>query len=143
VFGFGDWYTIGVAAGTGTGIGVFLGGMLAGTRLGRAVALLLAAVGGALVGLAIDNLDELAGGAVGGIAGALGGLLFATGALRRGGTRGGTATLFAAGGVVIAALAFVPIVGYLEPLVALLGARRTRRRAGERYAGLRILARDR
>jgi hypothetical protein len=42
----------------------------------------------------------------------------------------------------VAALALIPVVGYLEgALLPLLGAR-LRRRAGSTYAGLRILARD-
>jgi hypothetical protein len=44
--------------------------------------------------------------------------------------------------VVVAALALIPGVGYLEAVaIPALGAR-LRRRGGERYAGLRILARD-
>ena len=44
--------------------------------------------------------------------------------------------------IVVAALALIPGVGYLEALaLPALGAR-LRRRGGERYAGLRILARD-
>ena len=64
------------------------------------------------------------------------------GALRRGGTRGGTAALVALAALVVAALGLIPGVGYLEALaLPALGAR-IRRRGGERYAGLRILARD-
>ena len=64
------------------------------------------------------------------------------GALRRGGTRGGTAALVALAALVVAVLALIPGVGYLEALaLPALGAR-IRRRGGERYAGLRILARD-
>ena len=64
------------------------------------------------------------------------------GTLRRGGTRGGTATLLALAALAGAALAFVPVVGYLEALaVPALGVR-LRRRAPERHAGLRSLAKD-
>ena len=60
-----------------------------------------------------------------------------TGTLRRGGTRGGTASS-ALGALVVAALAWVPVVGYLEALaLPLLGAR-LKSRAPKRYAGLRI-----
>ncbi len=41
-----------------------------------------------------------------------------------------------------AALAFVPGVGYVEALLAPLLGQRLSRRAGERYAGLRVLAKD-
>jgi hypothetical protein len=44
--------------------------------------------------------------------------------------------------VVVAALAFVPVVGYLEALALPAFAARLRRRAPERYAGLRTLAKD-
>jgi hypothetical protein len=42
----------------------------------------------------------------------------------------------------LAALAFVPALGYLEAAAVPLVGGRLRRRAGSRYAGLRILARD-
>jgi hypothetical protein len=65
-----------------------------------------------------------------------------SGALRRGGTRGGTALLLGLASLVGAALAFVPVVGYLEAAaVPLLGAR-LRRRSPDTHAGLRTLARD-
>jgi hypothetical protein len=63
-----------------------------------------------------------------------------TGALRRGGTRGGLAVLVAGAALVVAALAFIPIVGYLEAVVVPALAARLRGRAAERYAGLRTLA---
>jgi hypothetical protein len=39
-------------------------------------------------------------------------------------------------------LAFVPLVGYIEAVTAPLVGGRLRRRAGEKYAGLRVLAKD-
>jgi hypothetical protein len=67
---------------------------------------------------------------------------FVTGALARGGTRGGTLILVSLASIVLAALALVPVVGYLE-VVALPALRaRARKHEGERYAGLRTLARD-
>ena len=45
-------------------------------------------------------------------------------------------------GVGVAALAFIPVVGYLEAVVIPVLAVRLRRREGGRFAGLRILARD-
>jgi hypothetical protein len=42
--------------------------------------------------------------------------------------------------IVVAALAFVPVLGYLEAVAVPAVAARLRRRAPERYAGLRSLA---
>jgi hypothetical protein len=64
------------------------------------------------------------------------------GALRRGGTTGGTGILVGLAGVGLAALALVPVVGYLEAIGIPAFAARLRRRQPERYAGLRSLARD-
>ena len=54
----------------------------------------------------------------------------------------GTAILIVLTALVLAGLAFVPFVGYLEAVVMLLLALRARRSQPERYAGLRSLARD-
>jgi hypothetical protein len=43
---------------------------------------------------------------------------------------------------VLAALAFIPIVGYLEAIALPALAARLRRTQADRYAGLRSLARD-
>ena len=40
------------------------------------------------------------------------------------------------------ALAYVPVLGYLETLAAPVAGRRLAQRAAERYAGLRVLAKD-
>jgi hypothetical protein len=40
------------------------------------------------------------------------------------------------------ALAYVPLLGYLATLAAPLAGRRLSQRAGSRYAGLRVLAKD-
>ena len=45
-------------------------------------------------------------------------------------------------GLLFALLAFVPIVGYLEAVTAPVVGGRLRRRAGEKYAGLRVLTKD-
>src|SRR5829696_4853028 len=99
----------------------------------RALVLVVAAIaaaGGAGVGYAIGGWHEAVAGGAGGILGAVVISAFVGGALRRGGTRGGTA--------VLVALA----VGYLEAVVLPALAARARRHGGERYAGLRSLARD-
>jgi hypothetical protein len=138
----GDWYWIGLTVGIGAGCGVFLSGLAGRARAGVAVAALLGAAAGAGIGFAIDGWEEAIGGAAGGIIGALAAAQLVRGALRRGGTRGGTATILAGAGLAVAALALVPALGYLEAFALPLLSLRLRGRAGARYAGLRILARD-
>jgi hypothetical protein len=138
----GGWYTIGLAAGLGGSLGVLLAGLAGARRGGMPVATLLALLSGAGVALAFGDWPEAVAGALGGALAAAGATPLVAGALARGGTRVATAVLVAGVAVVLAALAFVPILGYLEPpAVAVLGAR-LRRRAGRTFAGLRILARD-
>ncbi len=136
------WYTAGVFAGFGVGLGVLVAGVLAATRGGLLAALVLGVAGGALLGALPYGWEEAVAGGFGGALGALGAVQVAHGALRRGGTRGGTALLVAAAALVLAALALVPLLGYVEAVVVPALAGRLRRRAGGRYAGLRILARD-
>jgi hypothetical protein len=138
----GDWYTIGLALGLGTAFGVLFAGLLSSTPLGRALAIVLAGAAGALAGILIDDWTELLAGAVGGVAGAAAAVVVVSGALRRGGTRGGLALIVTAVAVGLAALAFVPVVGYLEAVALPVLAARLRRTQAERYAGLRSLARD-
>ncbi len=134
----GDWYTIGILVGLGAAIGVALTGALR-----RAVAGLVAAsIVSIAIGFAFGQWDEAAGGFAGSICGALGSAPLVGGALRRGGTRGGTATLLAAASLVGAGLAFVPVLGYLEALAVPVLGLRARRRSPDRHAGLRTLARD-
>ena len=134
----GDWYTIGILVGLGASIGVAATGVLR-----RALAGLVLAVAVAVaIGLVFGQWDEAIGGAVGAACGAIGSAPLVRGTLRRGGTRGGTALLLGLAALVGAALAFVPVLGYLEAVaVPALGAR-LRSRAPERHAGLRSLARD-
>jgi hypothetical protein len=134
----GGWYTIGLLAGLGVALGVaFTGG------LRRALlAVVPAVVAAVVIGILVGGIGEAVGGAVGAACGTFGSAPLVGGALRRGGTRGGTAALLGLAAVVLAALAFVPVVGYLEALaVPALGAR-LHRRAPDRHAGLRSLARD-
>lgn len=138
----GAWYTIGLCVGIGAGAGVLLSGLLAASRVGVAAAVVLAAAAGVAVGLGFFDWEEALGGGLGGVLGALGAAGIVQGTLRRGGTRGGTAAIVGLAGVGVAALAFVPVVGYLEAVVIPLLAVRLRRREGGRFAGLRILARD-
>jgi hypothetical protein len=134
----GDWYSIGILVGLGAAIGLAATGVLRRAVIGAVVAAAVAVA----IGFAFGQIDEAAGGLVGALCGSLGSAPLVSGALRRGGTRGGTAVLLAVVALAGAALAFVPVLGYLEAIaVPLLGAR-LRRRSPDRHAGLRTLARD-
>ena len=134
----GDWYTIGILVGVGAALGVAATGVLRRALLGLVVAVVIA-VG---IGFGFAQWDQAVGGLVGAVCGALGSAPLVAGALRRGGTRGGTALLLGLVALAGAALAFVPVVGYLEAAaVPVLGAR-LRRRSPDTHAGLRTLARD-
>ena len=135
-------YRLGVAAGVGAGAAVVAAGWLARSRGGAIAALLLGAAVGVVVGLLLDNWTEAVAGAVGAVLGGLGAIQIVRGALRRGGTTGGTGALVALAGVGVAALALIPLVGFVEAAGLPAFAARLRRRSPERYAGLRTLARD-
>jgi len=145
--GVGTWYWIGVSVGIGTAVGVLLAGFV-GRSHAMLIGVTIAAGGaGAALGFGIAAwetggwIDRL-GGIAGGLAGALGAAQIVAGALRRGGTRGGTVTLLAGAALVLAGLAFIPAVGYLEAVALPALALRLRRTQPERYAGLRTLAKD-
>jgi hypothetical protein len=135
-------YWIGVALGLGVSVGVLLTGVLASGRMGIVVAVVGAAVAGTALGYLFWGTEEAVAGAVGGAVGAAGSAGLVRGALRRGGVRGATAALVGIAALVCAILAFVPFLGYLEAVVVPVLGARGRRREGDRYAGLRILARD-
>jgi hypothetical protein len=138
-----EWYRIGLAAGIGAGAGLAAAGWLGRTRAGPALAMLVGAAVGVGAGFALpDEWKDAVGGAIGGLLGGLGGASLAAGTLRRGGTTTGTGILIGVAGLGVAALAFVPFLGYLEALALPALAGRARRRQPERYAGLRTLARD-
>ena len=137
-----SWYWIGVCAGLGVSVGVFLAALFAGTRLALAAALVLAAGIGVAIGLALGQWGEAIGGGAGGVLGAVGAAQLACGTIRRGGARFGIAVFFGLAAVVLAALAWIPIVGYLEAVLVPAFGARLRGRAPERYAGLRSLAKD-
>jgi hypothetical protein len=136
-----DLYWVGVLCGLGAAAGLLFGAGLAGVRYGLMVAALVAALAAGFLGLAIDNWDEALGGVIGAGAGVLAAGQIVPGALRRGGTRGGTLALVGLAALVVAALAFIPLVGYLEVLVLPALGARLRSREPKRYAGLRILDR--
>lgn len=137
-----ETYRIGLSLGLGIGIGGVLAALAAPRRALVLAVAALAAAGGAGAGYAIGGWHEAIAGGVGGALGAAVVSAFVAGALRRGGTRGGTAVLVASASLVLAALALVPVVGYLEAVVLPALSARARRHGGERYAGLRSLARD-
>lgn len=137
----GGWYWIGVSAGLGVAAGVLLAAAFA-----KTASAIPAALAGFGLGFAVHALwsgswpVDAAAGAVGGFLAALGAAVIVRGALRRGGTRGGTAVLVAGAALIAAGVAFIPVAGYLEALVLPAFAARLRRRQPERYAGLRTLA---
>lgn len=137
----GNWYWIGVFAGLGVALGIAAAAGLAGRRWGLLAPFLAAGIAIAL-GIFFGDAEEAAGGVVGGILGAAGALQLVGGALARGGTRVATGLLVVVAAALVAALAFVPGVGYAEAVALPALGMRLRRRAGKRYAGLRTLARD-
>ena len=134
----GAWYTIGLVVGVGVALG------LAATAVARraAVGVVVGAILAGVLGYLVFGWPEAVGGALGAVCGALGTAPLVAGTLRRGGTRGGTAALLVGAAVVVAALAFIPAVGYLEAVAAPILGLRLRRRAPDTHAGLRTLARD-
>ena len=141
----GDWYEIGMVLGLGLAAGVFFAGVVGAWRVGWLVSTLGAVAVGIVAGLLVRLwLDTggapVPGGVVGGIIGSVSAGLIVRGALRRGGTGGGTAFLLVSASVVIALLALIPVVGYVMAVaLPVLALRRTRREPG-RYAGLRTLS---
>jgi hypothetical protein len=137
-----DLYTVGVFTGFGVAVGVLVAGLLAGLRLGVLGAVVVSVAIGVALGLALADLEEAIGGGIGGLAGAAGAGVLVRGALRHGGARVATGALLGVAAVVLAVLAFIPVLGYVEALaLPALGAR-LRRRGTRRFAGLRTLARD-
>jgi hypothetical protein len=133
-------YLVGLFTGLGASLGLAFAGGLAGTRGGYAPAAVLAAAVAVLLGLLLAGWPEAVGGGVGGLLGGAGAGPVVRGTLERGGTRTGTALLFALVALGGAVLAVIPLVGYLEAIALPVLALRVRRRGGERYAGLRTLA---
>jgi hypothetical protein len=137
-----EWYRIGLSLGLGIGIGGLLSALAAPRRGLIVLVAALAAAAGAGAGYAIGGWHEAVAGGAGGALGAVVVAAFVAGALRRGGTRGGTAVLVGLASLVLGALALIPVVGFLEAVVLPALGARARRHEGDRYAGLRSLARD-
>ena len=134
----GAWYWIGVLAGVGAAVGVAASAIVPRWLVAGA----LAGAVGAVLGIVLSRWPEAVGGGAGGIAGAIGAAPVVAGALRRGGTRSGLALFAGLGALAVAALAFVPALGYLEAVALPALGLRLRSRTPERFAGLRMLARD-
>ena len=137
-----EWYRIGLSLGLGIAIGALLAAAVAPRRWLVVPLAGLAAAAGAAVGYAIGGWYEAIAGGVGGALGAVAAAALVAGTLTRGGTRAGTATLLGIGAFALAALAFIPAVGYLEAVALPVLVGRARRLRPARYAGLRSLARD-
>lgn len=133
-------WRISISAGAGAAIGLVAAGLLSRFARGAVGAAFLALVaGGALTWIVFDWKAGIAG-AAGGALGGFGAGIFVRGAVKRGGTAAGTAVLLAGAAAVVFALGLIPIVGFLEALAIPALAVRARRRAGEKFAGLRTLA---
>jgi hypothetical protein len=137
----GEAYRIGLSVGAGAAIGMIAAALLTRLPRGGAGASLLAAVIAGVLGWILFGGAEAAAGAVGGLLGAGSTATLARGSLRRGGTAAGTALLLTLSGLAVFLIALIPVAGYLEALALPVIAARARRRAGEKYAGLRTLAR--
>ena len=139
----GAWYWIGVATGLGVGAGIGLAALVPGKpATAAAISAALGAAAGLGIGLVVGGWPHAIGGAIGGFLGALSAVPVVAGAVRGGGTRFGVGAIVVPAALGVAALAFVPGLGYAEAVVAPLFAHRIRRRGDRRYAGLRILAKD-
>lgn len=129
-------YRIGLCAGVGTALGLIAAGLVRRTGAG----VLAGAVAAVLAGIVFGWIGEAIGGGAGGLLGGYGAAGIASGSLRRGGTAGGTAMLFVLAAIGVMVVSLIPLVGYLVAVALPVFAARSRRRAGEKYAGLRTLA---
>jgi hypothetical protein len=136
----GAWYTVGLSLGLGLGVGVILSALLGVNTVGVAVALVSGAAAGALVGVAVGGSLETIAGGIGGLLGALSAAAVVFGAMRRGATRLGLAAFVGLGGVLVALVGLIPILGYVEAVALPVLAVRMRGREAPRFAGLRTLA---
>lgn len=134
----GSWYTVGLLVGLGAAIGVAFTAALNRVPASAVISIVIAAV----IGYEVFGWPQAIGGAVGAACGAIGAGPIVRGALRRGGTRGATATIVGLVALLTAGIAFVPVLGYLEALGVLVLGIRLQRRSPDRHAGLRTLARD-
>lgn len=139
----GLWYWLGVSLGLGVALGIAVGALLGPIRGGSVLSALVAAVGGfALADYFYLGSAAALVGALGGFVGGLGSASLARRTLKRGGTRGATTILLFVAALVAGGLAFVPALGYIEAALVGILTLRLLRGGGDRFAGLRTLARD-
>ena len=136
----GAWYAIGITVGLGLGAGILCAGLLAGLRFGIALTVAAALAVGIVSGLVVKGWVGAGGGSAGAVIGAVSAAVIVRGAGRRGATLGGTAFLLACAAIVVAVLALIPAVGYVEAVVVPALAARRSRGGPQKYAGLRSLA---
>lgn len=122
-----DWYLLGVALGLGVAVGA------PGNRGDVPRALVVALVAAVAVGAGVIAALVIPWAALAALVGAGIGVF----SFRR-----LSAAAVPAAALVLAGLALVPFAGYLEAALAPVLGRRLVRRAGARYAGLRVLAKD-
>jgi hypothetical protein len=122
-----DWYLVGVSTGLGLAAGIAGVPRERNRPFGMAVVVAAAVVSGVVAAL-------VTGWAV---IGALAGVAVGVFAFRRLSAAAMPAAALAAG-----LIALVPALGFVETILAPFVGERLRRRAGERYAGLRVLAKD-
>jgi hypothetical protein len=135
-----ELWLIGIAAGIGVALGLAAAGAFARSARAPLFAAAAALVGGGLIGWLVFDWKAGVAGAVAGALGGFGAGTFARGAVRRGGTFGGTAGIFAVVAILALALSFIPFVGFIEAIAIPVVGLRSRQRADEKYAGLRTLA---
>ena len=125
--GFWDWYFVGVAVGLGVTAGIPGLPREQGREFAVGVATVVAVAAGFIAALVTlwAVLATLLGLAIG---------VFSFRRL--------AAAAIPAATLAAAVLALVPVLGYLEALLSPIVGARLRRRADQRYAGLRILAKD-
>jgi hypothetical protein len=133
-------WLMGIAAGIGTALGLAAAGAFARSDRAPLLAAAVALVGGGLLGWLLFDWKAGLVGAIAGLLSGFGAGTFARGAVRRGGTPGGTAVILVGAALLALALSFIPIVGFVEAIAIPVVGLRSRQRAGEKYAGLRTLA---
>jgi hypothetical protein len=141
----GDWYTIGVALGAGVALGVLAGGLFASSRFGGAASSLTAAALGVVAGVVANRWigADWAGpvaGIAGGVIGALSATVLVRGALRKGGTAGASAFIVGSAALMLFVIALIPVAGYVTAVIVPFRGWHARRRAPQKHAGLRTLA---
>jgi hypothetical protein len=129
----GTWYWIGVLAGIGAALGV------ASSVRVRTISVPAALIVVIAVALVVKSWPEAIAGVLGVALGFIGSAPLITGAMRRGGTRLGVSLIIGAFAIVLAGLAFVPALGYVEAVALPALGLRLRRRTPDRHAGLRTL----